>query len=185
MKNYIGIDVGKDWLDISMCINQNIETFKLSNSAQDILEWIERLDCPGSHVVLEATGSYHLRVCYLLDDAGVDMSILNPAVSAGFSKSLMSIAKTDSRDSRMLSAMEWCALAMNASPALAGLQAETGSARGSWSPSGHIALGNCSRRSLGFMRLRHGRIVRILPSHRSTAGFPSFRNRYPNWRGKS
>ena len=55
-----------------------------------------------SHCILEATGSYSVLVTYLLCQAKVDVSVINPKQSHNFAKMQMSVTKTDPRDAVLL-----------------------------------------------------------------------------------
>ena len=54
------------------------------------------------HVVMEATGVYHEAAAYALTQAGVKVSVVNPARVREFARSLAVRTKTDASDSVIL-----------------------------------------------------------------------------------
>src|SRR5215203_1403935 len=58
---------------------------------------------PGElHVVMEATGAYHEAAAYALTQAGVQVSVVNPAQVRDFAKGLARRSKTDAADRAVL-----------------------------------------------------------------------------------
>jgi transposase len=78
MKMYVGIDVAKDTLAVAL--PQTTTSWKV-RSIRNTPEAIRKLinELPGqSHVVLEATGSYSVLLTYLLCQAQMAVSVINP-----------------------------------------------------------------------------------------------------------
>jgi transposase len=78
MKTYVGIDVAKDTLVVAL--PQTTTTWKvrsIGNTPEDIRGLIKKLP-DQAHVVLEATGSYSVLLTYLLCQAQVAVSVINP-----------------------------------------------------------------------------------------------------------
>lgn len=98
---FIGIDVGKDHLDIF--IHPTGETLKIKNESRAIHAFIKTL----SHddvglVALEAKSKYHRLAHELLYEAGFDVAVINPFRSRQFSDSIGRLAKTDTIDAQSL-----------------------------------------------------------------------------------
>lgn len=103
MTTYIGIDVSKGSLSVAM--PKPTKGWKVSNYANTpdgIRSLVNQL--PGqAHCVLEATGSYSVLVTYMLTQAKVTISVINPKQSHHFAKMHLSVTKTDPRDAVLLS----------------------------------------------------------------------------------
>ncbi len=103
-ENYIGIDVSKATLDI--CIRSTGELFQLDNREagfKALLKKLEKLAQPSTClVVVEATGRYEQPVVQALQQAGVDVAIVNPRQVRDFARALGRLAKTDRLDAGVL-----------------------------------------------------------------------------------
>jgi transposase len=107
--NILGIDVAKAKLDCALLdpvtdkrrtkiITNDIKGFKL------LADWLDKhgVALTDLHAVLEATGVYHEAVALWLTDAGVTVSIANPAQVKDFARGLAVRTKTDGVDSVVL-----------------------------------------------------------------------------------
>lgn len=103
MTTYIGIDVSKGSLSVAVPkLNAGWKLTEYANSPDGIRALLSQLpDQP--HCVLEATGSYSVLVTYMLTQAKVTMSVINPKQSHHFAKMHLSVTKTDPRDAVLLS----------------------------------------------------------------------------------
>ena len=102
MATYIGIDVSKN--SLSVAIPKSTTGWKVSNYANSpdgIRSLLNQLP-DQAHCVLEATGSYSVLVTYMLTQAKVMISVINPKQSHHFAKMLLSVTKTDPRDAVLL-----------------------------------------------------------------------------------
>ncbi len=102
MTTYIGIDVSKDSLSVAM--PKPTSGWKVSdhaNSPDGIRSLINQLP-DQAHCILEATGSYSVLVTYMLTQAKVTISVINPKQSHHFAKMHLSVTKTDPRDAVLL-----------------------------------------------------------------------------------
>ena len=107
---YLGIDVAKAKLDCCLLLNETghkRKTKVVANTAAGIvtlLEWTDKqgLPTPQLHVVMEATGVYHESAATALVEAGVTVSIVNPAQVKDFGRGLAIRTKTDAVDSVVL-----------------------------------------------------------------------------------
>jgi transposase len=107
---YLGMDVAKAKLDCYLLIQMAPLKGKakvIANTAQglaDLLAWLTKHHIPHDqlHVTLEATGVYHELAATVLHDAGVCISIANPAQVKHFGQGLAIRTKTDGVDSQVL-----------------------------------------------------------------------------------
>lgn len=108
--HYLGIDVSKAKLH---CTWFRPETGKLQSKSLPndagghaaLLAWLrQRKGVAGApwHAVLEATGVYHEAVALALHQAGVRVSVVNPAQVKDFARGLAVRSKSDARDSAVL-----------------------------------------------------------------------------------
>lgn len=69
-----------------------------------LLEWLERkgVSLPQLHAIMEGTGVYHEQAALALVNAGVTVSIVNPAQVKDFGRGLAVRTKTDGIDSFVL-----------------------------------------------------------------------------------
>jgi transposase len=108
--NYLGIDVAKAKLDCSLLLEPNTGKRKIktvSNHKQGVTELIRWLEKQGIlptnvHAIMEGTGVYHEQAAMALHDAGVTVSIINPAQIRDFAKGVGIRTKTDGVDSGVL-----------------------------------------------------------------------------------
>lgn len=106
-KLFIGVDVSKDDLVAARSLNlQDWNTQNFSNDQNGIRHFIQSIDDPdNTHVILEATGHYSMKLTFALCEVGIAVSVLNPKQSKGFIQGvLLSVTKTDLQDA--------CALAL-------------------------------------------------------------------------
>lgn len=102
MKNYIGIDIGKDYLDIAFDEKGKLKAIQIDNDQVSILAYLDSAALLDAHFIFEATGPYHLTLAYLLKERCLAFTIVNPTASSAYAKSLMSTAKTDKQDAMIL-----------------------------------------------------------------------------------
>lgn len=106
---YLGMDVAKAKLDC-LLLNEDGNKGKSKSVANsrtgiaDFLVWIGKQSIsPGElHIIMEATGVYHEHAALALADAGVTVSIVNPAQVKDFGRGLAVRTKTDGVDSYVL-----------------------------------------------------------------------------------
>lgn len=107
---YLGIDVAKAKLDC--CLLVDTKTLKRKNKTtennakgfSELLAWLQRQNVLTHelHVVMEGTGVYHEQAAFALHEAGVHVSIVNPAYVRDFARGLAIRTKTDGVDSLVL-----------------------------------------------------------------------------------
>jgi transposase len=107
---YLGMDVAKAKLDCCLLLDEDSDkrkTKSVSNSRHgvvDLLAWIgkQHISPAELHVIMEGTGVYHEQAALALADAGVTVSIVNPAQVKDFGRGLAVRTKTDGVDSFVL-----------------------------------------------------------------------------------
>lgn len=100
-KNYVGIDVSKHNLDISIQpLGQN---FTVSNDCTGYKELLSKLPKHVALAVFEATGGYERNAAKSLSVAGIPIAIVNPRQVRDFAKATGKLAKTDKIDSDIIS----------------------------------------------------------------------------------
>lgn len=107
---YLGMDVAKAKLDCCLLLDEasgKRKTKVVNNTRSgitDLLVWtVKQHVSPAElHVVMEATGVYHDQAALALADAGVTVSIVNPAQVKDFGRGLAVRTKTDGVDSFVL-----------------------------------------------------------------------------------
>lgn len=111
---YLGIDVAKAKLDCYLLTQlEPLKAKVIANTAKglaDLLAWLTKIHIRYHqlHVTMEATGVYHELAITLLHDAGVCVSIANPAQVKHFGQGLAMRTKIDGIDSQVLA--RFCAM---------------------------------------------------------------------------
>jgi len=108
----VGIDVSKKKLDVSLLVDGKTRTKVLENSAaghQALLTWLEKSKVPMSalHICMESTGVYSEPVALALHNAGLTVSVVNPACIKGFGHSENIRNKNDTIDAGLIA--RYCA----------------------------------------------------------------------------
>lgn len=107
---YLGMDVAKAKLDCCLLLDEATgrrKTKVVNNTKSgiaDLLVWVikQHIHSDELHVVMEGTGVYHEQAALALADAGVRVSIVNPAQAKDFGRGLAVRTKTDGVDSYVL-----------------------------------------------------------------------------------
>lgn len=107
---YLGMDVAKAKLDCCLLLDEasgKRKTKVVSNTKSgivDLLAWVAKQNISPEklHVAMEGTGVYHEQAALALADAGVTVSIVNPAQVKDFGRGLAVRTKTDGVDSFVL-----------------------------------------------------------------------------------
>ncbi|KXU82021.1 IS110 family transposase [Aeromonas enteropelogenes] len=108
--HYLGIDVAKAKLDCCLLLElpsgkRKTKSFSNNDSGfAELVHWLDRqrVSASDTHAVMEGTGVYHERTAITLHDAGMKISIINPAQVRDFAKGLAIRSKTDGLDSLVL-----------------------------------------------------------------------------------
>jgi len=97
-KNYCGIDVSKDTLDVMIAhlghkvFANDLKGFKA------LIKWAGK----DIHFVMETTGMYHEKVAHFLFNQGYAVSVVNALIIKRFSQMLLRSTKTDKADALMI-----------------------------------------------------------------------------------
>jgi transposase len=98
---FVGIDVSKEWLDVSVVPSG--EEWRVSYRRAHVAELVSRMNELGpARIVLEATGGYEIEIAAALSDAALPVCVINPRQSRDFAKATGELAKTDRVDARVL-----------------------------------------------------------------------------------
>ena len=107
--NYVGIDVSAQTVSVAWERPAEragaAQSFEQSPAGYEALtDWLQAQESapPQTQVVLEATGSYWMRVALSLHEAGYRVSLVNPKQAHHFAKGIGQQAKTDTLDAQML-----------------------------------------------------------------------------------
>lgn len=100
-KFYVGIDVSKNELDVYILPSNTYASYK--NNPRGIQAIKRKLaQYPQPKVVFEATGGYEKRLANKLNEAGIEVCIVNPRQIRDFAKALGKLAKTDKIDAQII-----------------------------------------------------------------------------------
>lgn len=101
---FVGIDVGKDSLDLALLDGQHVRTLRVANTAAGIAAAVSTIQAAGplGRLVVEATGAYHTPLLTALLDAQLPTSLANPAQVVAFRQTLLVRNKTDRQDAVLL-----------------------------------------------------------------------------------
>lgn len=104
---YLGVDVAKAKLDCMLfdtsTKKQKSKVVPNTNAGFNLLlEWLAKNQAPVPHVIMEPTGVYHEPAALALTDAGLSLSLVNPAQLRSFAQGLGVKTKTDKADSAVL-----------------------------------------------------------------------------------
>lgn len=111
MKAFIGIDIGKDKLDVSWLrdIAKNKKKTKVlqnnPNGFQELVKWLLKntnLNAQDIVITTEPTGVYSEPLMYWLYEQGFTLLHVNPGKAKQYAKSLGLVHKTDKSDATML-----------------------------------------------------------------------------------
>lgn len=107
----LGIDVSKAKFDVALYRDGKLKHKSFPNSQsghQALLAWLAHHDTGQIHACLEATGVYGEPLAACLVDAGLRVSLVNPARIKAFAQSELVRTKTDKADARLIA--RFCAL---------------------------------------------------------------------------
>jgi transposase len=104
---YLGVDVAKAKLDCMLLDSSNgkLKSKSIANTSAgfvQLLEWLDKQKADRVHVVMEPTGMYHENAALALADAGLVVSLVNPAQLRAFAQGLGVKTKNDRADSAVL-----------------------------------------------------------------------------------
>jgi len=100
-KVFIGIDIAKDTIDISVLPSG--ESWTVGTTPTELPETVDRLAAlKPTNIVMEATGGYEIRLAASLATAGLPVAVVNPRQVRDLARALGILAKTDTIDAHVL-----------------------------------------------------------------------------------
>jgi transposase len=93
----VGIDVSKEWLDVSAHGAGGVQAARVANTAaghRELLKWLRQFR-GGMRIVLEATGIYSLDLALALHAASYAVMVVNPRAARDFARALLQRTTTD------------------------------------------------------------------------------------------
>jgi transposase len=100
-KEFIGIDVSKDSLDIAA--QTSGRKWQALNDEAGIRRLVKELGkAEAALVVMESTGGYETPLAYALSKAGIPCAVVNPREVRNFARATKKLAKTDAIDAGVL-----------------------------------------------------------------------------------
>lgn len=103
---WIGIDVCKQWLDVSAV--DGAGAVRLPRSSQALRRWARKLPAGSYAVVMEATAGFEQLPAEVLREHGMRVCVVNPRQVRDFAKATGRLAKTDSIDAAVLAHYGQC-----------------------------------------------------------------------------
>lgn len=103
----LGCDISKDKIDTASMKKENKELLsekKYSNNIRGYKSIIQQYssNVNNLHVVMEATGNYHIKFIDFLEENNVKFSIINPLIIKRFAQMKMLRLKTDKVDAKSI-----------------------------------------------------------------------------------
>jgi transposase len=105
MPAFLGIDVAKDTLACALIGPKTPRHTSVPNTPagqRQLLAWLAKQHIADVHACLEATGTYSDAIAQALHDAGIPVSVVNPARIAAYAKSRLARNKTDQADAVLI-----------------------------------------------------------------------------------
>ena len=107
IRDVLGIDVSKSKLDVLLLVAGKAKSKVVPNTPeghQALLEWLgkSKATLANLHVCMEATGVYHEVLATTLHEAGLKVSVVNPACIKGFGHSENIRNKNDDIDAGLI-----------------------------------------------------------------------------------
>ena len=102
VKQWVGIDVCKRWLDVY--VRPSGENFRVSNSSEGIEDLTRRLAKPSQvgRIIVEATGGYERHIALAAQQQGYALAVINAKQARNFARAANQLAKTDRIDAAIL-----------------------------------------------------------------------------------
>ena len=98
----IGMDVSKETVDISVYNGKYHKHKILTNTPKSLLTHLKKFDLQSTHLVMESTGIYHLRLAMAATERNYNVSIVNPLIIKRYGEMKMRRAKTDKADAKLI-----------------------------------------------------------------------------------
>jgi transposase len=105
-KIIVGVDISKLTFDVALIMpNETVKYSQFSNGQKgfDLFQkWLERYKIEEAHICMEATGGYEEFLAQFLFDNHYQVSIVNPARTKAYARSLLARNKTDRVDAYII-----------------------------------------------------------------------------------
>ncbi len=101
MSKFIGIDISKQTFDVSFLNKDTVYHLSLSNDEKGFEQLRNELTAE-SIVIMEASGTYHIRLATFLYEKGIKTVVENPLKIKRFSQMNLNRAKTDKKDATVI-----------------------------------------------------------------------------------
>lgn len=101
----LGVDISKKKFDVALLRGEKYKSKAFTNDVKGfkaLMEWLRCFGLDQVHVCMESTNIYGERLAEFLYDAGLVVSIVNPARIKGFAQSELSRTKTDKTDAKLI-----------------------------------------------------------------------------------
>lgn len=103
MKKSIGLDIGKKEIEASIFDGKKYRNHTYKNTKSGLNRMVKDFNKEEKGVVImEATGTYHLKCAYRLYENGFDVKVENPLVIKRFGQLQLRRSKTDKADARLI-----------------------------------------------------------------------------------
>ena len=100
-KQVVGIDVGKEKLDVGLTGQKRVQTWDNDEAGRaELSEWV--VEQAPQLVVVEASGGYEAAIVSELVDCGLAVALVNPTRVRAFARAEGLLAKTDKIDARLI-----------------------------------------------------------------------------------
>ena len=100
-KEYVGVDVSKESLDMAVYSTGEIRSFGNDDaSIAKATTWLKQVN--PAIIVMEATGGMEISLYVALQEATLPLAVINPRQIRDFAKSMGILAKTDKVDAKVL-----------------------------------------------------------------------------------
>ena len=100
-KQVVGIDVGKEKLDVGLTGQKRVQTWDNDEAGRaELSEWL--VEQAPQLVVVEASGGYEAAIVSELVDCGLAVALVNPTRVRAFARAEGLLAKTDKIDARLI-----------------------------------------------------------------------------------
>jgi len=98
----IGIDVSKLNFTVAYPTENTYRLATFDNDSKGIRKFISSIGACDYHCVLEATGTYSTLLVYLIQEAQIPVSMVNPKQINHFAKMMLCVTKTDNLDAKLI-----------------------------------------------------------------------------------
>ena len=103
MKKSIGLDIGKKEIEASIFDGREYRNKSYKNTNNGLNRMVKDFKKEGECVIIiEATGTYHLKCAYKLYEEGFDVRVVNPLIIKRYSELNLRRTKTDKVDARII-----------------------------------------------------------------------------------